>query len=75
MLKKGGSIMNVLIFVGAWSTTKIPLLAFEAASMGVKFMLIRLGLSLVGIPLIAFVTEKTLNQKQLDEINALNGVE
>ena len=29
----------------------------------------------VGIPLIAFVTEKTLNQKQLDEINALNGVE
>jgi len=75
MLKKGGSILNVLIFIGAWSTTKIPLLAFEAASMGVKFMLIRLGLSLVGIPLIAFVTEKSLQKKQIDEINALNGVQ
>ena len=74
MLKKGSSIRNVLIFIGAWSTTKIPLLAFEAASMGVPFMLIRLGLSIVGIPLIAYVTEKSLGKKQLDEISELNGV-
>lgn len=72
MLKKGSSLTNVLIFVGAWSTTKIPLLAFEAASMGLKFMLVRLALSLIGIPLIAFITEKTLNQQQQDEIYILN---
>jgi uncharacterized membrane protein YraQ (UPF0718 family) len=75
MLKKGSSLTNVLIFIGAWSTTKIPLLAFEAASMGPKFTLIRLGLSLVGIPLIAFVTEKTLRKQDLEEIQSLNGVQ
>ena len=75
MLKKGSSLTNVLIFIGAWSTTKIPLLAFEAASMGPKFTLIRLGLSLVGIPLIAFVTEKTLRKQDFEEIQSLNGVQ
>ncbi len=74
MLKKGSSLTNVLIFIGAWSTTKIPLLAFEAASMGLKFTLIRLGLSLVGIPLIALVTEKTLRKQDFEEIQSLNGV-
>ena len=74
MLKKGSSLTNVLIFIGAWSTTKIPLLAFEMASMGLKFTLIRLGLSLVGIPLIAFLTEKTLRKQDLEEIQSLNGV-
>lgn len=73
MLKKGSSLMNVLIFIGAWSTTKIPLLAFEAASMGPEFTLLRLGLSLVGIPLIAFVTQKSLGKKELEEIQSLNG--
>ena len=75
MLKKGSSLTNVFIFIGAWSTTKIPLLAFEAASMGLKFMLIRLGLSLVGIPLIALVTDRMLTNKQKDEVYALNGAE
>ena len=75
MLKKGSSLMNVLIFIGAWSTTKIPLLAFEAASMGPTFTLIRLGLSLIGIPLIAFVTDRAIGPKQLEEIYSLNGAE
>jgi len=75
MLKKGSSLTNVLIFIGAWSTTKIPLLAFEAASMGLKFTLIRLALSLVGIPLIALITEKTLRKQDREEILSLNGVQ
>ena len=62
MLKKGSSLFNVLIFIGAWSTTKIPLLAFEASSMGIKFTLIRLALSLVGIPIIALVTDRVLGK-------------
>ena len=60
MLKKGTSLTNVLIFIGAWSTTKIPLLAFEASSMGPTFTLVRLGLSLVGIPLIALITDRVI---------------
>ena len=75
MLKKGSSIFNVLIFIGAWSTTKIPLLAFEASSMGIKFMLVRLALSLVGIPLIALVTDRVLGKSGMEEIYALNDAE
>ena len=75
MLKKGTSIPNVLIFIGAWSTTKIPMLAFEAASMGATFTLVRLALSLVGIPLIAFITDRVIGQAGADEIYALNDAE
>jgi uncharacterized membrane protein YraQ (UPF0718 family) len=72
MLKKGTSFMNVLIFIGAWSTTKIPMLAFEAASMGMTFTLVRLALSLVGIPLIAWITDRVIGQSGREEIYALN---
>ncbi len=72
MLKKGSSLFNVFIFIGAWSTTKIPLLTFEAASLGLAFMLTRLCLSIVGILLIAAVTEKALNQEQQKQIYELN---
>lgn len=75
MLKKGSSLMNVLIFIGAWSTTKIPLLAFEASSMGLTFTLVRLGLSLIGIPLIAFVTDRMLGASGTAEVYALNDAE
>lgn len=75
MLKKGSSLMNVLIFIGAWSTTKIPLLAFEASSMGPRFTLVRLALSLVGVPLIAFLTEKALGQSGVEEIITLYDTE
>jgi len=72
MIKKGSSLFNVLIFVGAWSTTKIPLLTFEATSMGIKFMSVRLILSIMGIFTIAYVTDKLLTNDQKNEIIALN---
>ena len=68
MLKKGSSIFNVLIFLGAWSTTKIPLLTFEAANLGMRYMLIRLCLSVIGIILIAAIGDKTVSQSEKDEI-------
>ena len=72
MLKKGSSLFNVFIFIGAWSTTKIPMLTFEAASMGPTFMLVRLGLSIIGILIIAAVTEKSLNKEQQNEVYEIN---
>jgi uncharacterized membrane protein YraQ (UPF0718 family) len=68
MLKKGSSLFNVFVFIGAWSTTKIPMLTFEAASLGLPFTLTRLALSLAGIALIAFVGDKTLTKEQKEEI-------
>ncbi len=72
MLKKGSSLRNVFIFIGAWSTTKIPMLTFEAASLGLPFTLVRLLLSIIGIFAIARVTEKSLNAQQQSEVYKLN---
>ena len=68
LLKKGSKLSNVLIMIGAWSTTKIPLLLFEASSMGVKFMVIRFILDLFGIAIIAFTTEKLLSKDEKEDI-------
>ena len=70
LLKKGSSFRNVLILIGAWSTTKIPLLIFEASSMGLNFTLIRFGLNIFGILGIALISEFVLGHKELDEIHA-----
>jgi len=64
LLNKGSKFSNVLIFIGAWSTTKFPLLLFEASSMGWKFMLTRFIIDIPGIALIAYITEKLLNDKE-----------
>jgi uncharacterized membrane protein YraQ (UPF0718 family) len=74
LLKKGSSFKNVLIMIGAWSTTKIPLLMFEAASMGLQFTLLRFSLNILGILGIAWISEKILGAKELDEIH-LNAIE
>jgi uncharacterized membrane protein YraQ (UPF0718 family) len=64
LLKKGSKFSNVLIFIGAWSTTKIPLLLFEAAAMGWRFMALRFLIDIPGIILIAYLTEKLLDENE-----------
>jgi uncharacterized membrane protein YraQ (UPF0718 family) len=68
LLRKGSSVTNVYIMLGAWSTTKIPLLLFEASSMGLKFTAIRLGMSIIGIITIALLMEKLLPQEDKDDM-------
>jgi len=69
LLQKGSKFSNVFIFIGAWSTTKIPMLLFEASSMGWKFMITRFVIDIPGIMLIAYVTEKLLNEKDKQHIH------
>lgn len=64
LLKKGSKFSNVLVFIGAWSTTKIPMLLFEASAMGWKFMMTRFLIDIPGIMLIAYITEKLLNSNE-----------
>lgn len=68
LLEKGSKLSNVLIMIGAWSTTKIPLLLFEASSMGIKFTATRFILDLFGIAVIAYTTEKLLSKSEKEEI-------
>lgn len=67
-MKKGVKFTNILIFIGAWSTTKLPMLLFEIASMGSKFALTRLLINIPGILLIAYIVNKSLSENEIKEI-------
>ena len=68
LIKKGCKLTNVFIMLGAWSTTKIPLIMFEASSLGLEFMLLRLVLDIFGIMVIAYLTNKLLDENQKKKI-------
>lgn len=67
-MKKGVKFSNVLIFIGAWSTTKIPMFLFETASLGPKFAFTRLAIDIPGIIIIAFILSKLLPKHDIEKI-------
>lgn len=75
LMKKGASFTNILIFIGAWSTTKIPMLLFEMKALGYRFALARLAIDLVGIVFIALALKAAIPQKEVDRLYALSGGE
>ncbi len=68
LFKKGASLFNILIFIGAWSTTKIPMLSFEFAALGWKFGLSRLLLSITVIIISSWVINKVSNNEEQEEL-------
>ena len=58
MLQKGAGRYAVFVFVGAWSTLKIPMVLFEVQSLGASFALTRYALSLGGVLGIAFILDR-----------------
>lgn len=56
--KKGASVRNILIYIGAFSTLKIPMLSFEIGYLGLKFSLMRTLFTLPVFILIAILMEK-----------------
>jgi uncharacterized membrane protein YraQ (UPF0718 family) len=60
LLKKGCSMTNAFIFMGAWTTTKLTLLLFGATALGWRFMLIRFLLDIPAVLIIAYITTRTL---------------
>lgn len=69
LLKKGSSFRNVLVMLGAWSTTKIPMLMFEFSSMGTAFTITRFMINLFGILAIALISEKVLSEQTMLSIS------
>lgn len=67
-MKKGVKFMNILIFIGAWSTTKIPMFLFEMTALGYKFAISRLLIDIPGIILIAFILSKMVSKKEIEEL-------
>jgi len=65
LMKKGVSFTNILIFIGAWSTTKIPMLLFESSALGPRFALSRLAIDIVGIALIAVAIKAAVPENEV----------
>lgn len=62
LLKKGAKLSNVIFFLGVWSSTKLPIVLFEAASIGVDFTVIHIAISIPFYLLTAFYIEKTVSK-------------
>lgn len=67
-MKKGVKFMNILIFIGAWSTTKVPMFMFETASLGIEFSLTRLLVDIPGILIIAFALSKLIRKEEVEKL-------
>ena len=72
LMKKGAKFSNVLIFIGAWSTTKIPMFLFEMSSMGIKFAVTRLLIDIPGIIIIAYAIYFMISKKEREKIYSLD---
>jgi uncharacterized membrane protein YraQ (UPF0718 family) len=62
--KKGCSVRNVFIYLGAFTTLKIPMLAFEVGFLGWKFSLLRALFSFPVFIAIGFLLAVYLKDKQ-----------
>ncbi len=64
-MKKGVKFSNILVFIGAWSTTKIPMLLFEISSLGSLFALTRLLIDIPGIIIIAQILTRLMPEEEV----------
>ena len=58
LYKKGASIRNIFIYLGAFSCMGIPMYTFEIGFLGLKFWFLRFLFSLLVFVLIGFIMEK-----------------
>lgn len=68
LARKGASFQNVAVFLGAWSTTKIPMFLFEITALGPRFALTRLALNIPGIVLIGAALGRILGAEEEERI-------
>ena len=68
LMKKGASFMNIMIFIGAWSTTKVPMLLFECSALGTRFAMSRLAIDIVGIILIALAIKALMPEAEIERL-------
>ena len=65
-MKKGVKFTNILIFIGAWSTTKIPMFLFEVAALGPVFAVTRMLVDIPGIIIIAYLLSALMPKAEVE---------
>ena len=72
--KKGTSTRNIFIFLGAFSSMKIPMLGIEIGYLGLDFTIARTLVSLPLFILIGFIMERLIGaQFEVNEVDASKG--
>lgn len=69
-MKKGVKLSNILVFIGAWSTTKIPMFLFELSSLGWQFAVTRLLINIPGIIIMANILGRITKEHEAKLIYA-----
>ncbi|MCD4711794.1 MAG: permease [Clostridiales bacterium] len=64
-MKKGVKFSNIMIFIGAWSTTKIPMFLFEMTALGPVFAITRLLINIPGIIIIAMALSAVSSKNEI----------
>lgn len=68
LMKKGAKLSNILIFIGAWSTTKVPMFLFETTSLGWRFSVTRLMMSIFGVITIGYLIALFISKKEKEDL-------
>lgn len=67
-MKKGAKFSNIMIFIGAWSTTKVPMVVFEISALGAKFAVTRLLIDIPGLILIGYILNIIVSDKEKEQL-------
>ncbi|KYC53067.1 MAG: putative permease [Candidatus Methanofastidiosum methylothiophilum] len=71
LVKKGASLLNIIVFLGAWACLKIPQGLVELKFLGLKFMILRWSFSIILIILMGYIIEKIIEVKKIDIIPSI----
>jgi uncharacterized membrane protein YraQ (UPF0718 family) len=75
IIKKGAKFSNILIFLGAWSTLKIPMFLFEMSALGYEFAVTRWIVDVVGVIIISVLIERLISIEEKKEKYKKHAVE
>lgn len=67
MIKKGASVRNMIVFLTAWASVKLPQEMVEIQFMGVEFAAMRLLLTVAAAALIGWITQKVVERGSSQE--------
>ncbi len=67
MMSKGASVRNMIVFLTAWASVKLPQEMVEIRFMGVEFAAMRLVLTVAAAALIGWITQKVVEQGRGEE--------
>ncbi len=71
LFKKGASVRNIFIYLGAFSSMKLPMLGIEIGYLGIKFTILRTLISLPLFICIGFIMEKIVGSDfKVEEVKA-----